>query len=211
MGRVGIHIGSNRDLDGKCSIRSKLNHTFPVVNDISIYNEQLDLPVTAMRSPFPFFDGRYRHFEISALGEGEMRDGLRRLRKAGYATATILTHPGEFFRRVNGCYVSIQKNCRRWRALLEFLSKEPGIVVRCLSQYGPIMHSQKGNQVTDIAAGIDSAGATEDQISPRLRRTDNGGCMSESSIPMFNPLFSLVRIAQQSKHRLWARSVGVRA
>jgi len=175
MERAGIKIGSNRDLDGKCSIRSELNHAFPVVNDISVLNGQIDLPVTVMRSPFPFLDGKVRHFEISALGAAEMRDGLRRLKKAGYATATILTHPGEFFRNVNGRYVPIQKNCRRWESLLKFLAIEPGIEVNCVGECADISFPER---------------------SP--------------VIPRFNPVFSLLRVIEQVRQRIWARRHGVR-
>jgi len=178
MDRVGIRLGSNRDLDGKCSIRSKLNHVFPVVNDVSILNGQMDLPVTAMRSMFPFIDGRHRHFEISALGAAEMKDGIRKLQQAGYATVTILTHPGEFFRKVGGRYIPVRKNCRRWEVLLEFLSRESGLVVQCV-----------GDMANERA---------------------NSGRQTSPSIPLFNPLYSLARIVEQAKHRVWAKAAGVR-
>jgi len=189
MGRAGITIGSNRDLDGKCSIRSKLNHFFPVVNDISIREGQMDLPITVMRSPFSFMDGAVRHFEVSALGTAEMMNGLRQLKRAGYATATILTHPGEFFRKVNGRYVPVQKNCRRWEALLKFLSQEPCMTVSCVSECEKIMPFRDKIVVPGVPSGTVKSG-------PR--------------IPMFNPLYSLVRMAQQSRHRLWAWQAGVR-
>lgn len=145
MDRACIRIGSNRDLDVKCSIRSKLNHAFPVVNDISVLNGQLDIPVTSLRSPFPVLDGPFRHMEISAVGAAEMRDGLRKLGRAGYATATILTHPGEFFRTVNGRFVPIPKNRDRWERLLCLVAHEPGMMVCPIGGYkGPLPESSPG-------------------------------------------------------------------
>lgn len=149
-----------------------------MVNDISTLNGQMDLPVSVMRSAFPMLDGQYRHFEISALGAAEMKAGIRKLRQAGYATVTVLTHPGEFFRQVGGRYVPVRKNCRRWEALLEFLSREPGLSVRC---------------VGDLA-----------------KEMTNSGRQTSPSVPLFNPFYSLVRIVEQAKHRVWARTAGVR-
>ncbi len=97
MKRVGIRVGSNRDLDTKSSIRSRINDVFPVRNDACCLDGVLDIPVSAFVSPVPFLDGRYRHLEISALSLREMTTGLQKMAQAGYATAVVLTHPGEFF------------------------------------------------------------------------------------------------------------------
>ncbi len=121
MEDCGIGTGSNRDLDTRCSTRSRLNDFFPVRNDVSRMGSVIDVPVTALRSSLPFLDGRYRHMEISAMGLREMRDGLSRMAVAGYSCAGIFTHPAEYFRIVNGETGSIRKNCRRLEGLLEFV------------------------------------------------------------------------------------------
>jgi peptidoglycan/xylan/chitin deacetylase (PgdA/CDA1 family) len=129
MRRAGLRIGSNRDLDQKSSIRSQLNDTFPIRNDVSACRGILDVPVTALRSRLPGLDGRYRHMEISAMGWGEMRDALQRMRAAGYTSATLLTHPREFFRHIHGKPVPIRKNCRRLEKLLEFVHEREGLTM----------------------------------------------------------------------------------
>ncbi len=122
MRDAGLMVSANRDLDQKSSIRSRLNEHFPVRNDLARRDGFLDVPVTALRSAVPMLDGPYRHLEISAVGLGELRDGLERLAAAGYACAGILTHPGEFFRHVKGRAVPIVKNCRRLEGLLDFVA-----------------------------------------------------------------------------------------
>jgi peptidoglycan/xylan/chitin deacetylase (PgdA/CDA1 family) len=121
MRRVGILISSNRDLDTKSSIRSRINCDFPVVNDLSWHDGVVDVPVTAFRSPLPRLDGRFRHFEISALSFLEMKDGLMKAYRAGYSSVGILTHPGEFFRHTWHGVVPIEKNRRRLEQLLKFI------------------------------------------------------------------------------------------
>ena len=70
-------------------------------------------------------DGRYRHFEISALSFREMKDGLMKASRAGYSTVGILTHPGEFFRHGKRGDVPVSKNCRRLEQLLRFITSRP--------------------------------------------------------------------------------------
>ena len=123
MAAEKLYIGSNRDLDLKCSIRTRLNDRFPVRNDVSRLGRIVDLPVTALRSPLPFLDGPQRHFEISALSALEMTGGLVRMSRAGYSCATILTHPGEFFRLSRRGADAIGKNCRRLERLMAFLKR----------------------------------------------------------------------------------------
>jgi len=125
MEAVGLHLSSNRALDQKSSIRSRLNDTFPVRNDLSAMGSMTDVPVTALRSSLPFLDGPYRHMEISAMGLGEIKDGLTRMQQAGYACAGILTHPGEFYRYDRQAAVPIRKNCRRLKGLLDFVTAHP--------------------------------------------------------------------------------------
>jgi len=130
MDHLGILVGSNRDLDTKCSTRSQLNEVFPIRNDVSRLGRIVDLPTSAFRSPLRFLDGPYRHMQVNALGTGEMTDALVRMERAGYACATILTHPGEYFRASGGRLVPIWKNCRRLERLLDFLIAHPSMPVR---------------------------------------------------------------------------------
>ncbi len=115
---LGLFLSSNRDLDKKSSIATDINEYFPIRNDLSQMGRMFDLPVTSFRSSLPFFDGLYRHFEICALGTLEMEDMLSRMVGAGYSCATILTHPGEYFRRNNNDTVFVSKNCKRLERLL---------------------------------------------------------------------------------------------
>jgi len=132
MRRAGLPWGSNRDLDQKTSIRTKLNRSFPVFNDLGGKDGIVDMPVTALRSPFSMLDGPYRHMEIAAMGTREMCDGLAKAQRAGYAAACILTHPGEFFRRRGGAFRAWTKNCRRLDAVLAFASAHPDLRVTAL-------------------------------------------------------------------------------
>ena len=134
MESLGILLGSNRDLDFKCSTRSRVNDRFPVGNDLSKAGRVADLPLTVFRSPLPFLDGPYRHLEISAVGLREMTDVLDGMARAGYACATILTHPAEFFRWQGNEAVPILKNCRRLEGLLAFLRERSDLSVLTLSE-----------------------------------------------------------------------------
>lgn len=126
MEQAGIRLGSNRDLDRKSTLRTRINDLFPVVNDLSCRGAVHDLPVTAFRSAIPFLDGRFRHAQVTALGASELADGLRRMASAGYACATILTHPKEFFRMDHGTAAPVRRNVRRWEALLGTLKGREG-------------------------------------------------------------------------------------
>jgi len=134
MLECGIRLGSNRDLDLKSTINSRLNDHFPVRNDLSRRADVVDLPVSALRSALPVLDGPYRHLQICAVGSREMTDALSRMASAGYACATILTHPGEFFRSVRGESVFVRKNCRRLEGLLKFLASRNDMQVMTLSE-----------------------------------------------------------------------------
>ncbi len=135
MEALGILVGSNRDLDTKCSTRSRVNDAFPVRRDLSRRGRLVDLPASAPRSPLPFLDGMYRHMQVSALGGREMIDAIVRMERAGYTCATILTHPGEYFRASGRDLVPIAKNRRRLDQLLAFLaartSCKVGVVSDC--------------------------------------------------------------------------------
>jgi len=137
MEEVGLYLSSNRDLDMKSSIHTRINDHFPIKNDISKRGNILDMPVTAFRSALPFLDGRYRHFEISALGAGEMKTALLQMLKTGYRCAVVLTHPGEFFRSSEGKSEFIEKNCRRFETLLKYLHCEPEMNVLRLKEHSP--------------------------------------------------------------------------
>jgi hypothetical protein len=134
MENLGIPLSSNRDLDFKCSTRSRINGLFPVRNDLSRAESVADLPLTVFRSPLALLDGPYRHLEISAVGLGELRDILVKTAEVGYACLTMLTHPAEFFRGAGGHVVPIQKNCRRLEGLLTFLRESKDVSVLTLSQ-----------------------------------------------------------------------------
>lgn len=123
MSATGFPIGSNRDLDRKCSTRSRLNESFAVRGDIARANGVTDVPVTAFRSPLPRLDGSYRHLEIAAMGSAEMHQGLLKMAREGYACACILAHPGEFYRYNRGRLRVVAKNCRRYERLLQFMSE----------------------------------------------------------------------------------------
>jgi peptidoglycan/xylan/chitin deacetylase (PgdA/CDA1 family) len=138
MQQMGLHVSSNRDLDAKTSIRSKINFDFPVINDVSRRDDVIDVPVTAFRSPLPGLDGKFRHFEISALSFREMKDGLMKAYRAGYSTVGILTHPGEFFRNTKRGVVPIEKNRRRLEQLLAFIKSRPEFKVCTMSECAAI-------------------------------------------------------------------------
>lgn len=133
MKSTGLGLGSNRDLDQKTSTRSKLNDVFPVKNDLSSIHGVTDLPVTAFRSAVPRLDGRYRHLQITAVSAGETIFCLRKMAETGYRTATILMHPGEFFRVRRGVFLPNNKNIRRLRCILDFLAGETTFDVRFVS------------------------------------------------------------------------------
>jgi peptidoglycan/xylan/chitin deacetylase (PgdA/CDA1 family) len=145
MKHAGILVSSNRDLDTKSSIRSKINHDFPVVNDVSCCEGVVDVPVTAFRSPLPGLDGQFRHFEISALSFREMKDGLMKAYRAGYSTVGILTHPGEFFRHTRCGVVPIEKNRRRLEQLLAFIKSRPEFKVCTISECATITPMPKSS------------------------------------------------------------------
>ena len=134
MENLGIVLSSNRDMDFKCSTRSRINDLFPVRNDLSRFGAVADLPLTVFRSPLPLLDGLCRHLEISAVGANEMIDVLTAMADMGYACATVLTHPGEFFRWSGRRAAPIVKNCRRLEGLLAFLDKREDLRALTLSQ-----------------------------------------------------------------------------
>lgn len=169
MAMCGIRLGSNRDLDTKRSIRTRLNDAFPVRNDLSERNGVLDLPVTALRSALPFLDGQYRHLQITAMGSREMRDGLIRMSRAGYVTATILTHPQEFFRFKGDIAVPIRKNCRRLEALLDFLRDRQDMHVLTLSECAKNCETPTGSPPEICAAPAYSLMRVAEQGIDRLR------------------------------------------
>jgi len=128
MRRCGLKISSNRDLDTKCSTRSKLNDYFPVLNDVSVRDAIGDVPLTCVRSPLPGLDGVYRHMEISAVSSGEMEWGIDRMKREGYAAICFLTHPGEFFCRRTGRVwkknmTRLERLCGEWAGEMCFLSQ----------------------------------------------------------------------------------------
>lgn len=133
----GLRLGSNRDLDTRASIESRLNEGWTVPNDLACCQGVIDVPVSCFRSPFPRLDGRYRHLQITAVGAGETRVVLRGMARAGYRSAAILAHPGEFFERTASGPVPNVKNCSRWESLLCFL-KESGWPVRGLREAGTL-------------------------------------------------------------------------
>lgn len=153
MSKVCLHLGSNRDLDCKSSIRTDLNHTFPVQNDLSLFRDQYDLPVSVLRSPIPWHDGAYRHMQITAMGLWEMCSGLRRMAVAGYKCATILMHPGEFFQlSKNGRTHWKNKNCNRLDGLLRFLASNPCFDVQVMKT-GLLPSDESRNQL-ELVRGI---------------------------------------------------------
>lgn len=127
MKENGLYLSSNRDMDDKSSIASQLNDHFPVKNDVAAWEGVVDLPVNVLRSPLTWIDGTYRHLEICALGSLEMQDALRRMAQGGYAAATILTHPREFFFRSRSGTAYIRKNCRRLENLIRFLAEDDAV------------------------------------------------------------------------------------
>jgi len=169
MSKRGLKLGSNRDLDMKSSIRSRINGLYSVDNDICEYNGVWDLPVSVLRSPFPFLDGRYRHMEISAMGAHEMCDGLRRMKSAGYRCATILTHADEFFRYVNGKAIPIRKNRNRLERLLEFVAGNEGMKMSVLSECLENPVASKTQPPIVRANPLHSLGRIVEQAWERLR------------------------------------------
>lgn len=134
MSEARIPISSNRDLDKNTTIYTRLNDVFPVRNDASRLRDIVDIPVSALRSPFPMFDGPYRHLEISAIGVQEMKDALRKMQRAGYSSAAILTHPQEFFMLHQNRVVPNMKNRRRLEKLISFIDSAPLLRFATLSE-----------------------------------------------------------------------------
>lgn len=134
MEECGLWISSNRDLDTKSSIRSRVNDHFPVRNDVSQLGRMLDVPVTSFRSPFPSLDGTYRHFQITALSLREMASSMRAMEKAGYHAATILTHPGEYFLKRSLRPIPKWKNCHRLTRIMDTVLSLPTLTPRWVSQ-----------------------------------------------------------------------------
>lgn len=165
---TGLRIGSNRDLDEKSSIESKLNGYFPVLNDVSEREGVVDVPVSALRSRLPWLDGRFRHLQVCALGSRELRGALLGMHKNGFASACILTHPGEFAGGRRGTAVADAINIRRLDALFGFLA------------------GWRGGTVDRIA---NCAG------------TLVGGRPALPEL-WFNPVWSLLRVAEQARKRL---------
>lgn len=120
MAEHGLATGSNRDLDRKSSIRSRIEELFPFPNDLAEARGIRDLPVSVVRSPIPALDGPYRHLQITAMGAGELVAALERLKAAGTSCATILIHPQEFFDVRGDAIVPNGKN----RARFERLARE---------------------------------------------------------------------------------------
>jgi hypothetical protein len=127
MRQVGILIGSNRDLDTKSSIQSEVNDCFPVQHDIAARDGLVDLPVTALRSPLPWLDGAYRHLQVCALSGREMTNALGTLESAGYACATILTHPGEYFAPASRPAAGKGRNRRRLECIFRYVANRPSL------------------------------------------------------------------------------------
>ena len=121
MKETGLAISSNRDLDLKSSIHTKINDFFPIRNDFSFRYGVYDLPVTAFKSPIALVDGPYRHFSPCALGAYEMKDALLKMARSGYSSATVMIHPGEFFRKSGKNTDFVLKNCNRLESLIEFI------------------------------------------------------------------------------------------
>ena len=167
MVAAGIRLSSNRDLDQKSSIRSRVNDVFPVANDLSTNGDVTDLPVTVMRSAFRFLDGPYRHFEISALSAGEMTGGLVRLRAAGYVAATILTHPGEFFRKIDGQYRPIPKNCRRLERVLRFVTERHDMAFAAAGDIGDLRGRESSPFIPRLSP-LASVGRIAEQAAHRV-------------------------------------------
>ena len=67
-----------------------------------------------------------------------MENMLSRMVRAGYSCATILTHPGEYFRRNNNDTVFVSKNCERLERLLNHAKEVNELrfqtVNRCLEE-----------------------------------------------------------------------------
>lgn len=135
MRACGIALSSNRDCDTR-HVAPRINHLFPVQNDVSWWRGVRDFPVSAFRSPFPLLDGPYRHLEICALGTEEMIAVLKKMEVKGYQAATLLTHPGEFFRETGMGTTFLRKNCRRLERLLAFLADQRSIRVVPMGEAG---------------------------------------------------------------------------
>jgi len=133
MANVGLCISSNRDMDTKSSISSHINQLFPIVNDISMYRDVIDLPVSTMRSYLPF-DGKYRHLNLTAVSYKEMESSIVKMLNSGYRCCTILTHPQEFYYNVNGKIFKNLKNCRRLQKLLTFIANKSELSVMTVSE-----------------------------------------------------------------------------
>ena len=169
MAEAGFGIGSNRDLDSKCSTRSKVNEHFPVRGDIARVGGVVDVPVTAFRSALPWLDGPYRHLEVAAMGFEEMRAALLEMVRKGYACACVLVHPGEFFRYSRGRLRVIEKNCRRFERVLRFVTETAELAPVTLAQAVAAWDGEHRQPPEIVLKRSASLARVAEQIADRVR------------------------------------------
>ena len=129
-----------------------------------------ELPISCFRET-----SGYRHLEITAISFSEMRFALERLERQGVRTATIVTHPSEFFvidDAAEGAGRPNRMNIRRLQKLLRFLD----------SARDRFQVTTVGELCQTLMADTDSAAA--------------------SPIPSGSRLLRLARLPQQALKRL---------
>ena len=139
MKAAGLFISANRDLDAKGSIQSRINNCFEVRNDLAECRGVVDLPLSCFKSPLPAWDGAYRHLQVTACGADELLEALRRMEACRYNCATVLTHPGEYFKETRaGRLLPDRKNQRRLEHILAAVGGNPAYKIRLVSECAEI-------------------------------------------------------------------------
>jgi hypothetical protein len=119
---VGLRLSSNFDpgyFDVACAMRTDAARPdlFEPVEGL------IELPISCVRTA----RGSLRHLQLTALSAAEVRRALERMREAGYAAATLVSHSFELYAIMDRDGLEGRPsavNARRWRALLEFLAAQ---------------------------------------------------------------------------------------
>jgi hypothetical protein len=120
---VGLRVSSNYD-PGYFDVSCRMRHADARPDLFEPVAGLLELPIACVRTS----RGGLRHLQLTALSAAEIRFALERMREAGYAAATLVSHSFELYAITDrdgreGRTSTV--NARRWRALLDFLEAQP--------------------------------------------------------------------------------------
>jgi hypothetical protein len=117
---AGLRLSSNFD-PGYFDVSCAMRHEDARPDLFAPIEGLLELPIACVRT----VRGSLRHLQLTALSAAELRAALERMREAGYAAATIVSHSFELYTiadRDGHEGVPSAVNARRWEALLDFLA-----------------------------------------------------------------------------------------